>query len=94
MNQGIGHMITIFLHPGASKNSYHVDGLAADFQLSDFQLNPGEKPPQKCEILAEANLLVGGNGEVLDEGKGSVHIAIPTPGDNSRDRHQSGWRCQ
>jgi hypothetical protein len=82
-------------NPDAAEKSFHVDGIAVDFYLYDFDPNSGE-PHKKCHILRQADRLVGGNGEVHDEQtkepKNTVHIAIPTGGDDSRDYGSPGWK--
>jgi hypothetical protein len=61
---------------GASSTSHHPDGVASDITLANS--SPGAQQPIQCEVLLEASVLIGGHGEVLDEGKTkTVHISIP-----------------
>jgi hypothetical protein len=82
-NSGSGYRTTARnTSVGGDPQSYHLDGVAADSRLED-KVNP-IIVIQQCEVLWQANIDIGGNGEVMDEGKPtSVHIA--TPANYNRD---------
>lgn len=80
---------------GGSRKSHHKDGVAADTRL---EVSTGNWV-QKCQVLWEADWLIGGFGEVLAErtrngtAKTTVHVA--TPGLNNRDyQDRAQWQCQ
>lgn len=73
-----------------SATSHHKDGVAADIILTSNNISP---TPEKCEVLQEAAIIIGGRGEVLHEGTiRSVHIAVP--GRSHTDSDRFSWRCQ
>lgn len=75
-------------NPRASDTSHHMDGVAADFILGDFQTPIIGPPSDKCQIMEIAKKFVGGRGAVKDEGTASsVHTSIPTA---ERD---DVWNC-
>ena len=72
----------------SSGESNHLNGTAADITLIG-----GPNPPAKCEVLAQAEALIGGKGEIQHEGKKvTVHIAIPARQNN--DKHKHAWSCE
>jgi len=81
--------------PGAGKpslTSHHMDGTAADVTLTG-PVSPAYQVPPQCEVLVQADYLIGGKGEVLDEGHVStVHIAVP--GKTNRDYNVHSWKCE